>query len=92
MPNAFNYSFLEDIVELENMPIWAAYIVAPILVLAFSFKVIMGSDSPVVLAVAMIVCGLLCASVLHAYIALKNRVKGRGNTAASSRENREDAE
>ena len=78
--------------ELENMPIWAAYIVAPLLLLAFSFKVIMGSDSPAFLLVAMLACGLLCASVLHAYIALKNRVKGRVDSAATSRENREDAE
>ena len=92
MPNAFNYSFLEDIVELENMPIWAAYIVAPILVLAFSFKVIRGSDSPAFLLVAVLACGLLCASVLHAYVALKNRVKGRVDSAATLRENQEDAE
>lgn len=59
------------------MPIWLAYVVTPVLLLLFAGKVILGSESPLLLVAIMVSAGLICAAVLHAYIAIKGKLTQR---------------
>ena len=59
--------------NVPNIPVWLAYILAPVFILLCAMPVMIRSESPVVLAAASIGCGLLCAATLHAYVAVKRR-------------------
>ena len=58
----------------EKFPIWSAYLIAPILTCVFGAETIMKSESPGILWIGSAVLGLLCAGVLHAYMAIKKRI------------------
>lgn len=61
------------------MPMWAAYVIAPAFLLLCSGKVIWNSETPLELALMMVGSGLLCASVLHSYIAIKRSLPKDGD-------------
>ena len=56
-----------------KLPIWSAYIIAPLFLLAVAGKVIWRSESPMFIAGCTIGSGLLCAAVMHAYSALTTK-------------------
>lgn len=60
------------------MPIWIAYIAAPLLLLAFMSGVIWRSESPMFLTLFAIGSGLVCAACLHGYLVVKKRLSMRG--------------
>ena len=65
--------------DISKMPIWFAYVLAPALLLLFTGKVILRSESPLVLVAFAVVSGLLSAAVLHAYVFIKRKpTKGDG--------------
>lgn len=61
--------------ESFKLPIWSAYLIAPFLILACAFRVLMRSDSPVLIGTFAIVSGVACAAALHGYIAVKGIIK-----------------
>lgn len=56
-----------------NLPIWSAYILAPVLVVAFAWDALWQSKSPVVIGACLVGAGLVCAAVLHAYSHLTSK-------------------
>lgn len=56
---------------MKSTPIWAAYLAAPLVLLALTYPVIVKSESPGVLIAFLVVCGLVCAVTLHGYVVLK---------------------
>ena len=50
---------------------------APLLLVLFSWSVLLTSDAPGVLLSIMVACGLLCAVVLHGYTAMHQRLVTR---------------
>jgi hypothetical protein len=58
--------------NIEKLPIWTAYIVAPLFLLAIMLKVIWTSDNTWLLVSFALISGLVCAAILHAYIRLKS--------------------
>lgn len=61
------------------MPIWIAYLAAPLLLLAFTSGVIWRSESPLILILFAVASGLVCAACLHGYIAAKRWLGRRAN-------------
>jgi hypothetical protein len=59
-----------------RLPIWSAYFIAPAVILAIAFKVILRSESPVSLVAMLVGCGLFCAAVMHAVEAWRKRRRG----------------
>jgi hypothetical protein len=62
---------------MPKIPIWAAYIIAPVLFLLFSLSSILDSESPVLLITICIVCGLALALALHGYLIFKDNSQGK---------------
>jgi hypothetical protein len=62
--------------EIPNLPIWSAYLIAPALLLLFAGKVIVSSPAPLVIAAFAVGSGLVCAAVLHGYVLIKRKLKG----------------
>jgi len=60
--------------DLSKMSIWLAYVLAPVLILLFTGRVILRSESPLVLVAVSVGIGLVCAAVLHAYIFFKRKL------------------
>lgn len=56
-----------------KLPIWSAYILAPVLVVAFAGDVIWQSESPWPLVGYAVGAGLVCASVMHGWSALTTK-------------------
>ena len=57
-----------------NLPVWSGYLIAPVLILAFSLQVILKSENRFILVVFAIGCGLMCAGVLHGYLTIKKKL------------------
>jgi len=57
--------------DIEDLPIWAAYILAPILIFLFGFTVIRDSGHWVVGTAIAVGAGLFCAAVMHFCVFLK---------------------
>ena len=60
-----------------KLPIWSAYLIAPALILAFSWRMLVTSESRGVIAVYAVVAGLFCAVVVHAYVWVRSQFSGK---------------
>ena len=62
---------------LGPLPVWSAYIIAPAFILLVSLKTVARSDvAPLIVAFA-VGSGLVCAAVLHGYLATKRWLASR---------------
>ncbi len=59
------------------LPVWSAYLIAPALILAASWRVMMQSESPFLILAFAIVSGLICGGAVHGYVALKRVLQKR---------------
>lgn len=63
--------------EIGKLPVWSAYIIAPLFLLGCGFTVIANSDRPVTIGGFMIGCGLICAAALHGYVWIKGKFSNK---------------
>jgi ABC-type uncharacterized transport system permease subunit len=60
---------------VPQLPVWSAYLLAPALIAAASWNVIMRSESPFLLLACAIGSGLVCAGAVHGYVAVKRKLQ-----------------
>jgi hypothetical protein len=70
------------LMDLAKLPIWLAYVLAPALLVLFSGKVVLRSESPLVIAAIAVGLGVVCAGLLHVYVFIKRKLT-RSDTVAS---------
>jgi len=57
-----------------QLPLWSAYIIAPLFVLASGWKVYRESNDPIRLAAIMFAGGFACAVIFHLYVIVRKRL------------------
>ncbi|MCA9173978.1 MAG: transposase family protein [Planctomycetales bacterium] len=63
--------------ENRNFPIGVAYIAAPLFLLVAGAGTLVQSDARATIIAFFVVCGLICAATLHAYVRLREWLKQR---------------